>query len=263
MISLSNAKRFLGLSDKEVSITGNGTVAICTATDHNLKVGDQVEIKYTTSYDGVYTIIQRDANTFRFAKATVTTTESGLIVPHDFKLQLILDGVEGFVNRYTNNRWSDTTTQTEIIDCPDDGIITDLMRTVASISSLKVSADRDFDTSGKYTSLTSSDYFLYASEGKLELKGSVADSVFGTRKTVKITYTTGSLPKELVKASYDLLRYFYQIENDKASNLVSRTNNSEQIVFEKEIPRYITEQLDPFRKVKIGSFARSPRPVVI
>lgn len=261
MITLSNAKRFLGLSDLSVSIVGNGTIATATAPDHGIKIGDQVEIKYTTSYNGVYTVLSRTAQTFTFAKAGVNTTESGLITPHDFKLELILDSVTGFINRYTACRWVSNETLTETLDCPDDGVMTSLKRPITSISSLLISVERDFVTAGKFETLTAADYFLYQDEGKLELKGSKAETIFGTRKTVKVTYTTGEIPRELIKAGYDLLRYYYQIENDKATNLLSRSNQGDQVIFEKQIPKFITEQLDSFVQVKIGDFARSPRPI--
>lgn len=263
MISLIQAKQYLGLSDKAVSIVGNGTTAIATSEDSSLKTGNLVQIAGTTNFNGIYSIVRLNATQFSFAHAHVGT-EQGLIAPHDSVVNAVLAGTINFVNKYTGCSWSESQTGiTKVLDCPSDGVLHLPLMPSVSVQSVQISRDRNFSDSTKYTALVENESFLFYDDvGRLELIG-IGQSVLDVRKSVKVVYSTGTLPEGIKAATYALLRFYYQMENDKAHNLTSRTNAQDSVYFEKQVPEFILEMLNPYVRVGLGDFSRTANPIII
>lgn len=262
MLTLSNAKRYLGLTDKSISIVGNGTIATVTMENHNYKTGDQVEITGTTDYDGVKVITRINAESFKF-NTDKSTTKTGFVVPYDFVLGLMIAGVDEYIKNYTNVTWVDLATESnKIMDCPEDGVIYVPKMPLASVSAVRISYDRDFVTADKYTDLTEDEYIVYPELGRVELLGSAAAEVYGQRNSVRISYATGTIPNGITMAAYELLAYYFRTWNDKAQNVTSRSAQGDQIFFSKNIPDSIKELLNPYvRELIGGGLPRQPRNI--
>lgn len=251
ILDITTLKQYFNLADYPVSITGLNGLATITLTNHNFKTGDYLNVTGTTDFDGLQLVTRTGPNALTFVHA-YTGTKSGVIKQNDFLLNSIINTVEHSINTYCNMIFGQVSSAVEYQDLTIDGIIYPKRGQLGEtdVTSILLSRENNFTDSTKYITLTASDYFLY--EDRIELLYETCAPYLNCKRAVKLTYTTQAVPEGIKSAALKLAEFHFRISNDKSIHESGRSINGEQRNFLGDVPHYIIDELDKYKRYTIG-----------